>query len=477
MNKKNKHILIAEAIVDTEEVTAAMRFPKNFRKYVLSMIGKRNAYMGGLSLVLATFIANFLNYVFNAFLGRILSFEDFALIGLIGGLLSFASILFGSYATTVNYQSSYLIGKYGENAATVFWKHILRKIVLPSIVITGLWLALIPFFMQFFHTTNVYLFLLFGVVLLVGFVSNINQGFLASKMKFGSLAVLSLTDPLTKLGATILLVLLGLKLWAFATIPTAAFVVFVVAWILLLKQLPKKITYSGNAQVKKFSKRFFFVTLLSGFSNVAYFTFDILLAKHFLSPAQAGEYALVSLVGKMVFFLGNLTAPFIIPFIARYEGAQKDTLKALYILVGITALLSFVGFLLLGVFGFITVPFLYGSKALTIVPYLLFFTFGMMCYTISTVWISYYLVRKIYTFPILTFFIVLLQIGLISLFHDNVKAIVIDMTVVLLINLLVTLILHNRVRQVKQFEKYFTGLVQTYFKKNTMVGFIYNKRK
>lgn len=475
--KKHNKDMLANAIIASEEGPISLPFTKNINKRILSILHNKKVFISGGILVTATFLTNILNYIFNAFLGRVLSFNDFSLIGLMGGFYSFASLFFGAYSLTVNYRSSFLIGKYGDAAGYRFWKHVRKHVIYPSIILSVIWLLLIPFLMNFFHTNNIYLFIFFSFVLLVGFLNNVNIGFLSSKMMFGSLAILSLIDPIVKLTTTFFLVSIGLSIWTFSAIPLAIFVAFITGWFLLFKQVPSQKTTAPLTQVQSYSKKFLVVSLLTGFSTVAYFTFDIFLAKHFLSSTQAGEYVLVSLVGRMIFFLGNLPAPFITPFVSRYEGANKNSLHALYILIVSTAVLSFIGFILFGVFGYLTVPLLYGEKARIIVPYVLFFTFGMACYTVSSIFVNYYLVRRIYTFAITSALLVLIQVALLSIFHDSVKTIAIVMSVVLIINLIVSTALHLKAQFVEKFEKSSLQSFGSLLTRHHNLSFVYNKRK
>ena len=475
IKNKNKSFL-AEAILETE-INAQLRFPQAIRKHLALMLNNKKVFLGGGALVIATFIANVLNYIFNAYLGRVLTFNDFSLIGLIGGFYSFASIFMGAYSTTVNYRGSFLIGKHGDSAGYTFWQYAMKRVFLPSIILTALWLISIPFLMNFFHTTNIYLFIFFSLILLVGFISNVNQGFLYAKMMFGALAITSLIDPIIRLATAFPLVSNNLRIWTFSAIPLAVFIVFISTWMLIKKTVAKSSIATKVKEINIFPKKFFFISLLSGISSVAYFTFDIFLAKHFLTPTQAGEYALISLVGKMIFFIGNLTSPFIIPIISRQEGANKNSQNTLYLLLGLTALLVFAGFILLGVFAQITVPILYGEKARVIVPYLLFFTFGMACYTLSNVVVNYYLARKNYLFTIASSFLILLQVGLILLFHTNVQAIAIVMSIVLMINLLVIMCLHLGIKYVEKAEKYMTHLFYTYKGRYGYLNYVFGKTK
>jgi O-antigen/teichoic acid export membrane protein len=461
-DKKENKELFADAAIQTEASNPFFFLPKDYKKRLHSLLNNKQLSLGGGALVTATFLSNILNYVFNAYLGRVLSFSDFALIGLISSFLSLSSILFGAYAFIVNYTSSFLIGKYGEATAYGFWRSLSKRSIYPSLILGCVWLLFTPILINFFHTNNIFLFLLFSLVLLVGLFNNANQGFLASKLLFGSLAIIGLVDPIVKLTATFTLASFGLTKWAFAAMVLSFLVVTFVGWFLIAKQVPHTTSKKLHPEARKLPKKLFFLSILTSFSSVAYFTFDIFLAKHFLTPTGAGEYTLVSLVGKMIFFLGNLIAPFITPFISRYEGANKNSLHALYLIIAATSLFTFVGFVLFGIFGYITVPLLYGERARLIVPYVPLFTFGMACYSVSGAIVNYYLIRKIYSFTIITSFLVFLQVGLIALFHNSVGEIATVMSFVLMANLLVTLMLHINVQQVKSFEKRAAHSVYTF---------------
>ena len=466
MNEKRKPNIIqnifTEALIGSEESSNKLGDQKKFRRELKLIIKKRRVFLSGAALIIASFVGSILNYIFNAYLGRILDFKDFALIGLIGGFLSFATILFGAFSASTTYRSSFLIGKYGSSAGYSFWAYSRRKVVSFSIIIVVLWLLLTPFLMKFFNTYNYYVFIFFSIVLLVGFVNSIDRGFLSSKLMFGSIAMTSILDPVIKLSVIILLVFLGLKIWAFTAVSVSALLVFIFSWILVVKQVQKEKDTAPTSVVQRSSNKFFFLALLTGFSSSAVFTFDILLANHFLTPTEAGKYALLSLVGKMIYFLGNLTQPFLIPLISRDKGRSRNSFKTLNVLLLVTFALSLIGFVSLGIFGYFTVPMLYGSKAISIVPFLILFTFGMTCYTISRVIVSYYLVLEFYTITIVTTLLVLLMIWLILIYHNSAQAIAMVMTFIFVMNLSLTAILHLGIKYVRRFENRISGLVKAY---------------
>ncbi len=456
--KNQSKKIVAETVIETEETVNGFSFPNTFRKRWAEVITHKKTYIGGVLLVAGSIIANFLNFFFNAYLGRVLEFRDFALIGLIGGFLSFSSILFGAFTTTANFRSGFLIGKYGENSGFTFWRYIRKKAIYFSIVLTAIWLLLTPLLMRYFDTDNASLFVLFGAVLLVGLANGADRGFLSARLMFGSLAAINFIDPVVKLATAIILVYFGLKVWTFSAVPLAIVGTFIIGWLLVVKQIKQGVHKTPESEIRKFPKKFFGASILTGFSSIAFLTVDILLANHFLDHNAAGQYALLSLVGKMVYFLGGLTTPFVIPLISRKEGANKNSSKTFYLLLFFTLFLSLAGFVAFGIFGNITIPILYGEKAIAIVPYLTFFTLGMTCYTVSKVFVNFYLVKRVYTLTILTSLLVFFQILLINLYHSNPRAIAIDMTIIWGLHLFITTSLHLGIKYVKIFEDNFMAI-------------------
>src|SRR3989338_8050376 len=453
--KKNDVEKIARVVIEIEESESETRFPFRFRKRLLGLIKSKGTYLGGLFLVSSSFVGNVLNFLYNAFLGRVLSFEHFALIGLIGGLNSFASIIFGAYSNTSNYKSAFLIGKYGDRAGFSFWKYSRRLGINIAMVITLIWFIFTPFLTKFFDAETPWLIILFGLVLLVGLANAADRALISARFNFAGLAILNLVDPAVKLATILVLVLLGLKFWSFAAIPIAFLATFIVGWILVLSKKVKKTDQNQNKKLQTFPVKFFGASLFTGFSSRAFSSFDILMANHYLASVDAGKYALISLVGKMIYFLGGLTTPFIIPLISRKEGAKKDSKKTLYLILTATTILAVIGYICFGLFGTISIPILYGEKALAITPYLPWFAFGMMCYTISRVLVNYYLVKKVYSFTIATTFLVFFQIIFIFLYHQSFAQIAAVMSIIWMLHLGLSITFHIFANRIKILEHNF----------------------
>ena len=414
-------------------------FPRELRgKLSFALSGK---YLTGGAFVASIGIGNFLNFLYNAYLGRVLNLSDFALVSFFSGLLSISYIIASPFGKTVNYKTGYLIGRKSEDSAYAFWKHARKRAIYFSIFLGTVWLILSPLIADFFRLANVYPVIAFLPVILFGITYSTYTGFLSSHLRFGRLALLNLLEPSVKLGVAAALVFIGLKYWAFSAVPISIMAVFTVAMLLLLRRGPRRLL-SQKRDNGKFPSKFFMAALISSLSTIAFLSFDVVLAKHFLTPEDAGRYALVSLIGKMVFFLGSFATPFIMPLVARNEGANKNSGKILRFTLLATIILSGIGFIGVGILGGITTPILFGEKVITLSPYLIPVAFAMFLFSVSRVFNEYYLAKKYYIFSAVTFLLACLQVLILLLLHASLTSFVMVMVFIWSLHFILTFTLH-----------------------------------
>ena len=460
--KKRK--VMAEITVEAIEETQKINFPNPFRQRLVRLINLRKIYFGGISLVSASVIGNVLNLLFNAYLGRTLDLASFGLVSLVSSFVYLSFIPFSALTASVNYRSGFLDTRHGEKASFVFWQWIRRKSFLISIVACGLWVAVSPFLMNFFNVTILSPFILFAVVWLVGFIAATDRGFLSGKLMFGSLAVITVVEPISKLATAFVFVQTQFSEIVYSAIPISIVISFIATVIFVSKRKKEKPVLSEKTY--GFPKKFFSSSVLSGLSTIAFLSLDIILAKHYLSPDDAGRYALISTVGKMIYFLGGLASQFTIPLISRSEGAKNNSDKTFSKILLSTYFLAVVGFLSFGVFGYISVPIIFLERGESIVQYLPIFAFAMLLFTVSKVFVTYYQTKNIYSFSIFTFLLAIVQVVLISLNHGSIQSIVLAMLLTGALNFTTMVLLHLRINWVKIFENNINDLLNLLFEKS-----------
>lgn len=395
--------------------------------------------LGGGALVVASILANFFNFLFNAYLGRKVDVAEFGLVSLFTSLLYLTQVPFGALSLTVTHQSAYYLGKYKE-IAKHFWEKVFNKSLGFSLIIVGLWLIVSPFLMDFFKTETITPFLIFAPIWIVGLLSAVNNGFLSGNLKFVALALFIFIESLTKLIVAFAAVETGFTQVIYAALPLSITISLIFTY-LFIKRLPF-INEIADRKAVTFPKRFFSSSVFTRISAVSFLSFDLILAKHFLSPSEAGYYALLSLVGKMIFFFGSLSSQFIVPLISKKEGEGKRSLDTFYLLLLGTSLVVLASYLGVGIFGYLTVPMLFGDKVTPILPYLPMYGLAIACFTISTAIVAYHQVKKQYLFAFISLIIALSQISLLFVWNQSIEIFVEVIFFLGALHLFITAFLH-----------------------------------
>ncbi|MBI2593134.1 hypothetical protein HYW44_00630 [Candidatus Daviesbacteria bacterium] len=433
-----------------------------WHKKIRVALSTPKAFISSIAFIGASFIAGISNLLFNVYLGRVVSFESLGVVSLVGSFLYFSNIPQGALSSTVTHKIGFLEGRNRTPSALGFLTKTTKKALIISFILSGFWIASIPYLMRYFNTGNFLPFLLFTPVWTFGIGSALIRGFLSGKLLLTSVGAIVIAEAVTKFAVGYGLVTIGYGDFAFAAIPVSIVASMLFALVIAGRYLkvPAKIEASSKKDVK-FPFGFFIASSLAILAPMAFLSLDVILAKHFLAPAEAGKYALVSIIGKIVFFLGALVSQLILPFVSRNEGANKASEKILLFVFIATFLVTGAGYIVWGYLAQFSVPLVFGAKAFPIIPYLEPFTFAMICFSLSQIFVGFYLAKKVYTFPAAAFLLAIVQYFFISYYHSNVEAIVMGMFLLALLNLIVMSCLHFLVEYVKVFEnnlKDFFGL-------------------
>ncbi len=369
----------------------------------------------------AMFVSNVLNFLFNAFLGRVLSFETLGLITLLNTLWYLALIFINPFATTINRESSYLFAKNGEEDARAFWASVLRTGLIASIFVTILWLFAVPTLSRFFHVRDLFLLISFAPLLAGGLIAFGNFGYLQGSLRFRAAACISLVESVSKLLLAVAFVFLGRGDAAYLAIPGSVLLSAFLSFFFL----PGSVASLANpVRSKAFPFEFFSAAILVTISTAMFTTVDVLLAKHFMSERGAGEYALLSLVGKVIFFLGTMPNMFMVTFVGRNKGLGKGTKNVFRTLYAFSAFIVASGVFIFGIFGDVFATFFFGEKIREISRFLPLYTTAIAFFTLSTLIVTYHLARKRYVFVLAALCMSLAEAVGIYRFHWSLEHVV-----------------------------------------------------
>lgn len=369
----------------------------------------------------AMFVSNVVNFLFNAFLGRTLSFEALGAVTLLNTLWYLALIFINPFATTINRESSFLFARKGEEDARAFWASVMRVGLIASVFAMAIWLFAVPTLARFFRVNDLFLLISFAPLLSGGLIAFGNFGYLQGSMRFRAAAGISLVESTGKLVFAFIVVSLGASHFAYLAI-SASVIVSAAASFLWIPRPSALLSESRSS--RSFPMEFFSAAILVTISTAMFTAVDVLLAKHFMSERGAGEYALLSLVGKVIFFLGTMPNMFMVTFVARNRGLGRETRSVFRVIYGFSALIVAGGVLLFGFFGEFFASLLFGQKILEVSRFLPAYTAAIAFFTLSTIIVTYHLARKRYVFAVVALFISFAEIIGIYRFHWSIDAVV-----------------------------------------------------
>lgn len=298
------------------------------------------------------------------------------------------------------------------------FKRSFRKLFLYSLpclffvlIITFLWLS------GFLHVQSWYIVLASLTIPFI-FVLPVIHGMLQGLNRFVALGINNSIEAVARLVIGIVLVLFGLKIYgAIVAIPLSVLIAIGFGFIPLKNIFKEKEEKIETKQIYLYFFPFLFVILfLTMMSSV-----DVLIAKHFFSPVYAGFYAAISTIGTSLFFLSIGVAKVMFPLVSEkhHLNREKEHKELLYKSLFLVVLPFSVLVFLLILFPKFIVGTLLGAKYMAIANFVKYEAIAMGFLGLSNILALYNLAINKRKFLFLPALFCLLEIVLLSLFHDS----------------------------------------------------------
>jgi len=369
----------------------------------------------------ATLVANLLAYLFHVYMGRSLGPAEY---GILGSLLAASYIIFvplGAISTVVTkFISEFKArGEYGKAASLLF--SAMRKLSRYAIFIfVGLSLSswLIADFLRIPSPLPV---ILIGLLLAFALILSIPRGVLRGLQKFGQLGLNISLEALIRLLLGILLVSLGLgvngAILAYGLAYLAATFLMLIPLRFLFHLRNETIDVS---RIYKFSLPALTMSVcLALMTNV-----DLIFIKHFFTSEQAGVYTVVSILGKVIFFVSTAFTIPMFPLVSELHTRGENTLAILR--KSSIYVISFSGIVMATywLFPSFIVDTLYGPTYQAAVPLLGAIGIAMGLIALVMVYTAYLLALKNMQFIKILLGCTFLEIVLLWLFHHTLLQVV-----------------------------------------------------
>ena len=372
------------------------------------------------------------NYLYNLILGRVLGpaqFADAAVLITFLLVLSFVAMTF-----------QLVTAKFSVVFENDTFKNFISKIYKNATIVgLGLGALIIVFANQLqalFNTSSSSMFTIFGVGVPLYFLMSVNRGVFQGKKEFKSLSITYQAEMLSRLIITLALIFL-FNIQSSVVIAVGILISFGFGLVpFKFKNLNFKKTIAIEASQSKQVKSFFIITAFYELTQIIINNSDILLVKHYFDAYDAGLYASLALIGRIVYFVAWMFVMLLLPTVVQLKKEGKATAPILFKYVGYIAAIATAIVIGCALFPETAITILFGDSYLTMAPLLWKYALATGLFAISNIFAYYYLSLDRYIPVVISGVFGMLQMGLVIFFHDSLEQVV-HMQIIAMVSLLV----------------------------------------
>ena len=396
---------------------------------------------GSFYIFIGSMGANILAFLLNLFLARNLSYADYGIFASLLSVITLAAIPSNSINTIIVKFATAYYSKNEINKVNNFYLISFKFIFLFSLAILSLFILFSGPLSNYLHLENKFYIIITGLTVVAFYFSTLNTAFLQSIMKFAFISVIGFLGGIIKLIVGVILVYAGFRvfagLWAIFFMALGIFLIAFVPLSRILKAVSKEKILIPKKEIINYSiPAFITVLFLTSFTSI-----DVILVKHFFNSSQAGFYAGLSLVGKVIFYF---TAPIplvMFPLLIKRHTIGQAYKKLFYLAMLLVLIPSSFITLFYFIYPQIVINlFLGGRDYLILSKYLGYFGIFLTLFSIVNVVVSLFLSlneKRVLFFVVPAAF---LQIILIYSFHKDFYQIIyasIFVSIILITSLLI----------------------------------------
>lgn len=386
--------------------------------------------------MLSVLLVNGGNYLYNLLLGRLLGPAVFAEAALLVTLLLVLSFV----GMTFQLASAKFAVLLEDTQWARFRFKIYKGALLGGCVAMLLLIMLASSLQDLFLTRSSNMFIVFAIGIPIYFVMSVNRGIYQGKLAFNKLATTYQTEMWSRLGITLLL------LWALPFDP-ATIVALGILISLFFGMLPtdlKNFRFDRAARLTtantKLVSTFIVLTACYEGTQIIINNSDILMVKHYFEATQAGLYASLALIGRVVYFIAWMFVMILLPTVVQRKKDGLSTAPVLFKYVLIIGVFSTIIVTACWLFPELIVQLMFGEDYLAISSLLWKYATATSLFAISNIFAYYYLSLDHYVPVIISGILGFSQIALIALYHDSLEQVVVVQIIAMAILLLFQLV-------------------------------------
>ncbi len=384
-------------------------------KTLVSSVTSHHLFKNSALVFAGSTAANFSGWLYHVFVGRILGPEKYAELSALFAIFYILNVLTGVVQVVLVKFFSVLKarGDYGQ-ANALFWR-MTKQVAIAEVAGIALLSPFIPFLSGYLHIPSFGYFLLIYTIFATSTITVAGGAALQGFQQFFPFTILSNVGMGLRLLTGVIGAFFGVG-WTLvaniaSNIGTYTFYFFPLRFI--FRHKPKPITITKREAIS-----YGVPVLLTTLGVTVLNSQDVLLVKHYFTNFDAGIYASLSVLGKIIFYASSAVGFVLFPLVAERKELQSDFRRS--VLLGLTAVgtMSLAITVVYFVFPAIVVlPF--GPAFSGAAPYLGWFGIFVTFYTIATLLIQTLLAMGATKIWLITMVAALAQYLLITRYHGT----------------------------------------------------------
>jgi len=367
------------------------------------------------------FILNVMGYLFQFYSGRVLGPAEYGIFGSLLSIIYIIALPLNSIQTTIAKFVSNLKVKNEYNKISYLLRKSLIKISFVGIFFTVVFLLLSPFIASFLKIDNLTPLFVLSLFLFLSFTLPVVRGILQGLQRFKVLGMSMILEGISKVIFGIALIAIGFGVsGAIGGFVISYVFAFLIAAYFLINIFKRRSEKFYTKEIYKYS----IPVLIILVSLTLFYTIDVILAKHFLESVEAGHYAALSLLGKIIFF-GSLSVSMVM-FSKTSESFASDNKEHKSLLIKSLLLVFSFGLvvtLFYLIFPGFSISILFGQEYLAIVNELWIFAVAMVLFSLAYILAFYNMSLNRTKFVYLLLVFNVLEAFLIVMFHETIRQI------------------------------------------------------
>ena len=403
-------------------------------KRIIKIFGEE-IVKGSFILFIMMNIFNFLNYVFHFSMARLLGPTDYSVLAVLMSIVYIFSVPAEGIQTVVSRYTVRFNIKKEHGKIKYLLIMAIKKLAYSSIILFLIYIP-VAFFLGYFTKISAGLFIFTGTLIFGILLVPVFRGIIQGEKKFKSLGYNMIIESILKVILSTIFVVVGFNVYgAVGGVISAVLITLLISFIFIKKIFKSKIEKTKIEGILSYS----FPVLIVIFTIMVMASLDIIFVKSVFSSETAGKYAVVSMLGKMIFFGTFSISKAMFPLTSEnYDKGDKtkNIFKRAFFLVLGVCIVAVLGF---WIFPKLIIGILFGSQYLDVSEILVFAGLSFSFLSLSNLSLIYLLsVRK----KKLTWFVlfILLETVAFIFFHGSLKEFSIAFMIINLIMFIVSLI-------------------------------------